>query len=448
MTDISNYRPVSCVSSASKVLESIVLAQLSAHFENNSLLPFQQHGFRASRSTTTALTSMIAEWVKNHEAGLHTGVLLWDLSSAFDTIDVDVLCRKLSLYGVNDCSVRWFRSFLTNRQQCVQVGYGTSRPKFVSVGCPQGCLLSPLLFLIYTADIELWLKDVAVHGYADDTSMSVAAVSEEDVVRKLEADAARALRFMASNSLVANPMKTGFLLIRAKGSAQQREVLVGNALIKEESHHRILGIVVNNKLSWDEHVNGGLVQQVNRRVGALKRLSYHIPRKYLPEIASAIVASKVRYGVSVYGSVRITDSDPKPIMYHDLQVALNNAMRIATGNRLSDRVSVSNLSLETNIPTLNRMAAGEKLILVWQSLHDPKSPLRDVLNSVEELGSKTTRARTRGDIQPMAKTSLGHRNFPHSVVCLWNKVDPSLRNIETKCAAKRKIREIINALPL
>ena len=157
----------------------------------------------------------------------------------------------------------------------------------------------------------------------------------------------------------------------------------------------------------------------------------------------------MRYGISVYGSVRLNDCDPKPVMYHELQVALNNAMRIAAGKRLADRVPISSLVSPTKITTVNRMAAADKLMLIWQGLNDPNSPLSDVLTEgVDHAPTKSTRARTRGDIRLATKTTLGQRNFPYSSVCLWNKVDPSLRSIQTKSAAKLKIREIVNSLPL
>ena len=252
----SNYRPVACLPAASKVLESVVLGQISSYFEKLNLLPLQQHGFRAGRSTTTAIASMVSEWTRAHEKGLSTGILLWDLSSAFDTIDVDLLCSKLGLYGVAERTVGWFRSFLTNRKQRVQVGSSTSEPKTVSIGCPQGSLLSPLLFLIYVADLELWVRDSVVSGYADDTATFVSDESDDTVIHKLEADAKRILGFMASNFLSANADKTGFLFIEKKRSASSRSITVGNKLVMEQSSHRVLGLQVDNRLSWQEHVHG------------------------------------------------------------------------------------------------------------------------------------------------------------------------------------------------
>ena len=238
-----------------------------------NLLPIQQHGFRKGRSTTTALASMVADWSSAYEDGLSTGVLLWDLSSAFDTIDVHLLCEKLSIYGLTHRSIAWFQSFLTMRQQRVQVGNEFSQPETISIGCPQGSLLSPLVFLIYIADLDQWVKNVNVRGYADDTISSISDTSEEIIIKKLEEDAGLILQFMASNFLSANPQKTGFLLIRKSKSTSIRSVEIGGKVIEEEPCHRILGVTINNTLSWKDHVigKGGLLSAVYQRIGALRR---------------------------------------------------------------------------------------------------------------------------------------------------------------------------------
>ena len=99
---LNNYRPISILNATSKILERIVCNQLMKHMESNNLLPNNQHGFRAQRSTMTALTSMQKEWVKSSEDGLITGVLIWDLSAAFDTVNTALLCKKLKIFLVFD----------------------------------------------------------------------------------------------------------------------------------------------------------------------------------------------------------------------------------------------------------------------------------------------------------------------------------------------------------
>ena len=90
---------MSCLVAASKVLEKIVSNQVTAFLEKNGLLPESQHGFRRARSSMTALTAMQRNWIKNTEDGLTTGLLIWDLSAAFDTLDANIMCQKLALDG-------------------------------------------------------------------------------------------------------------------------------------------------------------------------------------------------------------------------------------------------------------------------------------------------------------------------------------------------------------
>ena len=110
---LGNYRPVSCLPAASKLLEIVVCDQLSKYLESNGLLPGNQHGFRPRRSTMTAWQEVQLDWATKGEDGLVTGVLLWDLSAAFDTLDCEGVCAKLELFGLQQRSVDWVRSFLT-----------------------------------------------------------------------------------------------------------------------------------------------------------------------------------------------------------------------------------------------------------------------------------------------------------------------------------------------
>ena len=111
-TDKNNYRPISILNATSKILEKIVCIQITKHMESNHLLSNNQHGFRAMRSTMTALTAMQREWVRSTEDGLITGVLIWDLSAAFDTVNTELLCEKLKIlsYPVH-CKQNYFSTF-------------------------------------------------------------------------------------------------------------------------------------------------------------------------------------------------------------------------------------------------------------------------------------------------------------------------------------------------
>ena len=148
-TNPNNYRPISILSSISKVIKRLVYNQLCSYLTENKLLNKYQSGFRSLHSTATALLDATNQWYFNIDNGLVTSVIFLDLAKAFDTIDHNILLEKLRLCGVNDNSIPWFRAYLTGRQQRCQVNGFLSKGKPISCGVPQGSILGPLLFLIY-----------------------------------------------------------------------------------------------------------------------------------------------------------------------------------------------------------------------------------------------------------------------------------------------------------
>ena len=147
---------------------------------------------------------MHEKWIRNKEVSKENqGLSFLDLSSAFDTLNTKIFCQKLKCYGFTQKSTEWFRSYLTGRKQCVNIGSSISSEVTLSLGCPQGAILSPTIFLILLADIELW-TDSSLCGYADDTSSVTTEKSVEKLVKKTEETVEDLFKFMAVNRLVAN----------------------------------------------------------------------------------------------------------------------------------------------------------------------------------------------------------------------------------------------------
>ena len=204
---LSNYRPVSCLPTASKVLEIVICSQLSDYLESNNLLPRNQHGFRPRRSTMTAWQEIQLDWAMKTEQDLVTGVLLWDLLAAFDTLDCEGLCAKLVLFGVQPRSIKWVQSFLMGRSQRVKIGGKISTSRNVTTGVPQGGVLSPLIFVLFVSDLQDWLTHSSAPTYADDTTTGTANVNSDIMLKDLEEDANQVPKYMASSGLVANAKK-------------------------------------------------------------------------------------------------------------------------------------------------------------------------------------------------------------------------------------------------
>ena len=158
----------------------------------------------------TALSAMQKEWIKNTEEGLTTGILVWDLSAAFDTLDISLFIKKMEIYGADKTTQDWFRSFLQNRTQRVRVGGALSSALGLESGVPQGGILSPIIFTLYTADMELWLNNSKLFNFADDTTTYTTSKEARQIKDSLEEDANQVLKFMDSNGLIANEAKTEF----------------------------------------------------------------------------------------------------------------------------------------------------------------------------------------------------------------------------------------------
>ena len=167
---MDNYRPVSLLTSISKVFEKVAHNQLSNYFINNKLLFKSQYGFRAEHSTEFASMELVDRVIKSLEVKQSPLSIFMDLSKAFDTLDHSILLHKLAYYGIKGIELEWFKSYLTNRKQYVEIDGNISDTKVITTGVPQGSVLGPRLFLIYMNDIELVSDTFDAILFADDST--------------------------------------------------------------------------------------------------------------------------------------------------------------------------------------------------------------------------------------------------------------------------------------
>ena len=137
----------------SKVLEKVVFSQVSKYMEKNSLMHPNHHGFRQIHSTATCLIQLYDRWVEALEERKFTGVCFLDLSAAFDVVNHSLLIKKLSLYGFDEKSIKWIGSYLKDRKQTVCIEGKLSKVLSVTTGVPQGSILGPLLYTIFTNEL-------------------------------------------------------------------------------------------------------------------------------------------------------------------------------------------------------------------------------------------------------------------------------------------------------
>ena len=172
----------------SKLIERVVFNQLCEYLNNNCLLTELQSGFRPMFSTETALLEVTNEWLWNIDNKHLNGVIFLDLKKAFDTMDHVILLEKLKLYGVDFLSLKWFRSYLSDRKQQTFIDGAQSDFCNVICGIPQGSILGPLLFTIYINDLPSCNLFSKPRLYADDTTLTSSAEDPYVLEHKMNCD--------------------------------------------------------------------------------------------------------------------------------------------------------------------------------------------------------------------------------------------------------------------
>ena len=155
----------------SKILERVMYNRLRSFLNVSKILSDNQYGFRKHHSTAYALACLydkISSAIENKE---YTVGIFIDLSKAFDTVDHHILISKLEDYGIRATALRWLESYLSGRQQYVEFNGICSESCQIKCGVPQGCLLGPLLFLLYMNDECNLSKVVDFILFADDTNV-------------------------------------------------------------------------------------------------------------------------------------------------------------------------------------------------------------------------------------------------------------------------------------
>lgn len=151
----SNYRPISVLPILSKIMEKIINSRLQEFLDDNKLLCNYQYGFRKNSDAETAVTDIISEIQLQIDKNYKCGIISLDLCKAFDTVDHKILLDKMNDLGIRGIAHKcWFRSYLSNRFQFVYLNNSKSSLRKITFGVPQGSVLAPTLFLIYSAFIS------------------------------------------------------------------------------------------------------------------------------------------------------------------------------------------------------------------------------------------------------------------------------------------------------
>ena len=286
-----NYRPVSILSSTSKLFEGVMCDQLINYMSPS--LSNDLSAYRKLFSCNNVLVKCIEKWRKALDNNQNVGCVLIDLSKAFDSLPHGLLIAKLYAYGVSRESCLLIMNYLKNRKQAVKLGNIRSEWLDLKTGVPQGSLMGPLLFNIFINDFIYNLKNVCdVYNYADDNTLSYSNKDLNVVKSQLEKASEQATKWFKYNYMKANPSK--FQSICFSRDDTQTDFCVENNVIKSNSTVKLLGIHIDRKLKFTDHTSI-ICKKAARQINALQRICKYVNYKGRLRIYESFVASNFIY---------------------------------------------------------------------------------------------------------------------------------------------------------
>ena len=299
--DPGNYRPVSVLSVLSKILERAVDFQLKEYLERKHVLYGKQSGFRSRFSTDTCLIGL-TDFVKREMAqGNCVGMVLLDLQKAFDTVNHDILLSKMTAIGVT--SISWFKSYLSCREQCVEIDGILSDFLPVTCGVPQGSILGPQLFLLYINDLSISINcDLSL--YADDSALIFSDKDPNSIASHLSTQLDNCKEWMTENRLSLHVGKTESILFgssRKLRMAGDFQVACEGVPVKRVSCVKYLGVMLDENLSGKPHAEN-LIKKCGSRVSFLYRKAPLLSTKTRITLCSALIQPFLDYCCSSWYS--------------------------------------------------------------------------------------------------------------------------------------------------
>ena len=466
-TEPASYRPVSILNVISKIAERAVQTQLDEHMRTTKQYNQNQHAYRRGHSSATSLLQLAdIIYEASDEKMIATAVAI-DETAAFDCVNRNVLLDKLDMYNVGMEMRTWIHSYLSYRSEYVQIGNHSSSVKSNVRGIPQGSVLGPTLFAIYTNELpdvmretdcmeeeclekeemdgrreELFRKNCKMCGqmtcYADDATFVITKknrnTTQENIRRKLM----KIKRHLNSNDLSINMSKTTLLEAmvvqkRCKMEGEPPEIEVLNEkneikVIKAGVESRLLGANFSQDITWKQQLEDGekaLFPAIRKTLGAIKHISRVIPMKGRKTLTEGLIMSRMQNLAPLWGGA--------PLKYRKkLQILINKSARVVLGVGRRTRTTV--IIKKCGWLYAKEMIDYFSLVTMWKIVWQETPKYFTWKLSMDEdqmLMTKEARLKNTGS------------SFRWRTKVLWNKMEDELRECDSLTMFKKHVKKWI-----
>lgn len=444
----------------SKIMEKAVANRLTNYLESNNYLSPSQFGFRKNFSTSHALTKFLNILASANNSNLHTIALFCDLRKAFDTCDHEILLNKLYNLGINELTLTWFKNYLTNRHQYVEIDGQCSQLLKIIIGVPQGSVLGPLLFLIYINDHPEYSSLITIL-FADDTTLLWSHRDLDVLVRTFNAEFKKITNYFRLNKLSLHPGKTYCILFPANQNLSEQPIQIQidfNDVVSTDRSYdiskvykvaqvlpnsdikfvRFLGILIDPKLTFKCHVDM-LTQKISKALFFLRKMKNFLTTNALKSLYYSLIHSNLTYAIQVWSC---TTSNILKNLISKQKVAIRLV------SKAKYNAHTEPLFKKLLILPFEKIALMTKLQIMHQFLNNmlPEFTSRDwIRNEDRRWDPNQARLRNFNEIFiPFARTAITDRLPLTSFPRLWLNYDNNeLKLIRSKVEFKIKLKKAL-----
>ena len=375
--------------------------------------------------------------------------MMLDLSAAFDLVDHNLLLCKLEIMGFQTHALKWMKSYVNDRSQCVYIDGNFSEYLPVTVGVPQGSVLGALLYILFVNELpEVACSDTvgnklndggeSLCAYVDDSTCTITGLDPFDLSRNLANKYKQLASFFGDNKLVINNEKTQLLILGPKKYSDIRDKVVldtGTVVISPSQTGKLLGLNIHESMKWKSHLVSGplsLISNLSKRLNAVKRVSSNASFKTRLQVANACFISVLTYLIIIWGGTQ--DYLLKP-----LQVIQNRAARCVT--RLSWYTPTRILLKQCGWLSLKQLIFFHTAVQIWK-IQKTKQPSSISL----KLQTSITRSGAEGNLLVSTyETDIGRKSFLVRGQTTWNRVPVDIRSSKNIKSFKNKLKQWVQA---
>lgn len=412
--DPNNYRPISLLSTPGKLLEKVVCDSLDDHMLSNGILTDRQWGFRRGYSTESLLLHLTESWGSALDRGHKVGVLFIDFRKAFDCVNHSILTEKLKAVGLAGDMWKWINDYLSNRVQGTSVSGSRSDRIPIRAGVPQGSLLGPRLFASYVNDLPESITSGEVYMYADDTTIYVVGNTVDEITTGLQAVLDQVNSWCLSNRLILHEGKSeAMVLSTTPFIGPLKQLKWGMDTIRYVSSTNCLGVTIDDKLSWSQHV--ALARSAfNAKVKMLRRINF-LCTSILETFYYRIVIPSVLYGIAIWGS----GSKLK-----DLEMIHIRAARLI--HKIPNSFGDNDVLSKVGWMPLEYFYKLRILTITYNAYYN--LGLREINCLVTKNSNSYNLRKSLNVVLNRPKTELGRRSFAHRSAVAWNALPDNVKD--------------------